>query len=50
MQAAMEQNSWDFDPGSGKRAKMQFYADCIRDGFDTTGWPEITLWEQALYQ
>ena len=48
MQAAMEQNSWDFEPGSGKRAKMQFYADCIRDCFDTTGWPEITLWEQVL--
>ena len=48
MAAAMEQNSWDFEAGSGRRAKMQFYADCIRDCFDTTGWPQTTMWEQVL--
>ena len=48
MAAAMEQNSWDFEAGSGRRAKMQFYADCIRDCFDTTGWPKTTAWEQVL--
>ena len=46
--AAMECYTWDFEPGTGRRAKMQYYADCIRDCFDTTGWPEITYWEQAL--
>ena len=48
MAAAMEQNSWDFEAGSGRRAKMQFYADCIRDCFDTAGWPKATAWEQVL--
>ena len=48
MAAAMEQNSWDFEAGSGRRMKMQFYADCIRDCFDTTGWPKTTVWEQVL--
>ena len=48
MAAAMEQNSWDFEAGSGRRTKMQFYADCIRDCFDTTGWPATTIWEQVL--
>ena len=46
--AAMEQNLWDFESGSGRHSKMQYYADCIRDCFDTTGWPETTLWEQVL--
>ena len=49
MEAAMSDDSWAFEAGSGCRAKMQFYADCIRDCFDTTGWPEITAWEQLLY-
>ena len=25
--------------------KMRFYAACIRDCFDTTNWPEKTMWE-----
>lgn len=25
--------------------KMRYYAACIRDCFDTEGWPETTLWE-----
>ena len=37
-----------FAADSGRRAKMQFYAECIRDCFDTTLWPETTLWEQVL--
>ena len=48
MEAAMENYTWDFEPGSGRRAKMQYYADCIRDCFDTEGWPEVTTWEQVL--
>lgn len=27
--------------------KMRYYAACIRDCFDTEGWPETTQWEQA---
>ena len=48
MEVAMLGQNWAFEPGSGRRAKMQYYADCIRDCFDTTGWPEITVWEQVL--
>ena len=48
MEIAMQDQTWAFEPGSGRRAKMQFYADCIRDCFDTEGWPEITVWEQVL--
>ena len=30
--------------------KLQYYCDCIRDSFDTAGWPEILPWEQLLEQ
>lgn len=46
--SAMENYNWNFESGSGTRAKLQYYADCIRDCFDTEGWPEATTWEQAL--
>ncbi len=29
--------------------KLQFYCDCIREGFDTTGWSEVTKWEEMLF-
>ena len=29
----------------GMAEKMRYYAACIRDCFDTEGWPESTLWE-----
>ena len=29
----------------GMAEKMRYYAACIRDCFDTEGWPERTLWE-----
>ena len=48
MEAAMNNFAWDFESGSGAREKLQYYADCIRDCFDTEGWPETTLWEQVL--
>lgn len=48
MEAAMNNFNLRFEVGSGRRKKMQYYADCIRDCFDTTGWPETTLWEQVL--
>lgn len=31
----------------GMAEKMRYYSACIRDCFDTEGWPETTLWEQA---
>ena len=48
MALAMRDSGWEFEHGSGLRSKMQFYADCIRDCFDTEGWPETVLWEQFL--
>ena len=48
MELAMSNYTWDFEPGSGTRTKLQYYADCIRDCFDTEGWPEVTQWEQVL--
>lgn len=29
-------------------AKLKYLCQCIRDGFDTTGWPEILPWETLL--
>ena len=48
MAAAMEGYRWDFEPGSGTREKLRYYAACIRDCFDTEGWPETAAWEQVL--
>ena len=30
------------------RAKLMYYAECIRDCFDTEGWPAQTVWEQLI--
>ena len=48
MADAMENYAWSFEPGTGTQAKLRYYASCIRDCFDTTGWPEKTCWEQVL--
>ena len=32
----------------GMQKKLDYYARCIRDCFDTEGWPEVTAWEQPL--
>lgn len=32
----------------GMREKLRYYSECIRDAFDTTGWPEYTQWEIPL--
>ena len=48
MESAMSNFTWDFEPGSGTREKLRYFAACIRDCFDTAGWPETTLWEQVL--
>lgn len=39
---------WMFEDHPVLRAKLDFYCRSIRDAFDTTGWPEVTLWEQHL--
>lgn len=32
------------------RRKLSYICEQIRAGFDTTGWPEKTIWEQSIYQ
>lgn len=37
-----------FDANPHLMPKLRYYCDCIRDSFDTTGWPEVTFWEKLL--
>lgn len=37
------------DADSPRSRKLAWYCACIRDGFDTSGWPEILPWEEYLY-
>ena len=39
---------WMFEDAPGLQQKLDYYCRCIRDAFDTTGWPETVLWEQYL--
>ena len=50
LEYAMSGLGWIFDGGTQAplREKLAYYAACIRDGFDTTGWPAVTAWEEPL--
>lgn len=48
MEYAMIGGDWCFDDEEGCRAKLGWLAAAIRDGFDTTGWPGVTCWEETL--
>ena len=50
MEYAMIGWDWMFseDGSAPLREKLRYYADCIRDCFDTAGWPAVTRWEQPL--
>ncbi len=37
-----------FEVGTVLTEKLDYYCRCIRDAFDTTGWPDTVLWEQYL--
>lgn len=50
LEYAMAGWSWSFSERPDLIPKLEFYGNCIRDCFDTTGWPEQTAWEQALAQ
>lgn len=39
---------WYFEDAPGLQAKLRYYSECIRDCFDTTGWPEVLPWERLL--
>lgn len=48
MAAAMTVYLTDRTYWSGLLTKLDYYSRCIRDTFDTTGWPQTTLWEAPL--
>lgn len=48
MEYAMMKLDWAFSDSSKKLAKLEYWSKCIRDAFDTTGWPKQTVWEQML--
>jgi hypothetical protein len=37
-----------FAAGAPTTEKYKYYCECIRDGFDTTGWDEVMPWEKIL--
>ncbi len=51
MEYAMNENTWEYTFRDAPHlvAKLQYYSDCIRDCFDTTGWPDVTYWEKPLH-
>jgi hypothetical protein len=46
--AMAEYGGWTFEDAPVLQSKLDYYCRCIRDAFDTTGWPETPLWEQHL--
>lgn len=48
MEYAIMGEEWMFSGMPGRLAKLEYLCACIRDGFDTTGWPEMTVWEETL--
>ena len=44
----IEPDNYDFYRSRGVIKKLDYYFTCIRATFDTTGWPEKTVWEQRL--
>lgn len=49
MEYAMMGWNWDFQ-FEPLYDKLDYLSLCIRDCFDTTGWPEVTAWEAPLFQ
>lgn len=50
LEYAMDHASATFDYAPKLLPKLQYYSDCIRDCFDTTGWQEPTAWEVPLFE
>jgi len=48
LEYAMGGYDWMFQGSAGLVGKLDYYCRCIRDAFDTTGWPETVIWEQCL--
>lgn len=50
MEYAMAGYDWTFENATVLYSKLEYYSRCIRDAFDTSGWPEVTLWEEPLHE
>ena len=48
MEKAMMLERAVFEANPHLSPKLQYYCDCIRDSFDTAGWPEVLPWERLL--
>ena len=48
LEYAMASDGLVFGENPPLKEKLHYYCECIRDAFDTQGWPETTLWEQYL--
>ena len=48
LEYAMGDSATIFQNAPGLLKKLQYYCDCIRDCFDTAGWPQTTAWETPL--
>lgn len=46
--AMVDYGYYTFEGSDTLMEKLSYYCRCIRDAFDTTGWPETVLWEQYL--
>ena len=46
--AMSEFGFWTFEDAPVLLSKLDYYCCCIRDAFDTSGWPDTVLWEQYL--
>lgn len=46
--AMLDWGKYYFYPGTVLVKKLDYYSRCIRDAFDTEGWPAVTIWEEYL--
>ena len=46
--AMVDYGYWTFEGCEILLNKLDYYCCCIRNAFDTTGWPDTVLWEQYL--
>ena len=48
MEMAITGNDFIFEVNPHLYDKLEYYSECIRDCFNTEGWPETTAWEKML--
>lgn len=48
MEVAIDGGEYLYKQNPPLREKLTYYSACIRDCMNTTGWPEVTVWEKML--